>query len=67
MARTSERENKNVYWHSRDKMGLTREEASDLLETIPPERVARIEYEQFLLHPDEVLLMAEKYKEPIRN
>ena len=28
-------------------MGLTREEASDLLETIPPERVARIEYEQF--------------------
>lgn len=65
MARTSERENKNVYWQARDKMGLTREEASDLLETIPPERVARIEYEQFLPHPDEVLVMAEKYKEPM--
>lgn len=38
MARTSERENMNVYWHSGDKMGLTREEASDLLETIPPRK-----------------------------
>lgn len=65
MARTSRKDDKNVYWQARDKMGLTREEASDLLETIPPERVARIEYEQFLPHPDEVLVMAEKYKEPM--
>lgn len=65
MARTSTKDDKNVYWQARDKMGLTREEASDLLETIPPERVARIEYEQFLPHPDEVLLMSEKYKEPM--
>ena len=65
MARTSGREDKNVYWQARDKMGWTREEAGDHLETIPPERVARIEYEQFLPHPDEVLVMAEKYKEPM--
>ena len=65
MARTSRKDDQNVYWQARDKMGLTREEASDLLETIPPERVARIEYEQFLPHPDEVLVMAEKYKEPM--
>ncbi len=65
MARTSAREDKNVYWQARDKMGLTREEASELLETMPPERVARIEYEQFLPHPDEVLLMSEKYKDPM--
>ncbi|MBR4057651.1 MAG: XRE family transcriptional regulator [Oscillospiraceae bacterium] len=63
MARTSARDDKNVYWQARDKMGLTREEASELLETMPPERVARIEYEQFLPHPDEVLLMSEKYKD----
>ena len=65
MARSSGREEKNVYWQAREKMGLTREEASDLLGTIPPERVARIEYEQFLPHPDEVLLMSEKYKDPM--
>ena len=65
MARASGREDKNVYWQARDKMGWTREEAGDHLETIPPERVARIEYEQFLPHPDEVLVMAEKYKEPM--
>lgn len=65
MARASTKDDKNVYWQARDKMGLTREEASDLLETIPPERVARIEYGQFLPHPDEVLIMSEKYRDPM--
>ena len=65
MARTTQRDEKNVYWQARENMGLTRDAASDLLETIPPERIARIEYEQFLPHPDEVLLMAEKYRDPM--
>ena len=65
MACISARDGKNVYWKAREKMGLTREGASELLETMPPERVARIEYEQFLPHPDEVLLMSEKYREPM--
>lgn len=65
MARISARDGKNAYWKAREKMGLTREGASELLETMPPERVARIEYEQFLPHPDEVLLMSEKYREPM--
>lgn len=65
MARASSKEEKNVYWQARDKMGWTREQASDKLKTIPPERVARIEYEQFLPHLDEVLLMAEQYKDPM--
>lgn len=65
MARTSTEENKNVYWQAREAMGLTREGASELLETIPPERINRIEKEVFSPHPDEVLLMAEKYKAPM--
>ena len=62
MARTSARDNKNVFWQAREAMGLSREAASELLETIPPERIERIETEKFMPHPDEVLLMAEKYK-----
>ena len=65
MARVSTKENKNVYWQAREAMGLSREAASEVLETIPPERIERIENEKFLPHPDEVLLMAERYKCPI--
>ena len=45
-------------------MELTRETASELLESISPERIEKIENERSLPHPDEVLLMAEKYKQP---
>lgn len=62
MARVSTKENKNMYWQAREAMGLSREAASEVLETIPPER---IENEKFLPHPDEVLLMAERYKAPM--
>lgn len=64
MARASTRDNKNVFWHTREALGLSREAASELLETIPPERIERIETKKFMPHPDEVLLMAEKYKAP---
>ena len=65
MARVSTKENKNLYWQAREAMGLSREAASEVLETIPPERIERIENEKFLPHPDEVLLMAERYKAPM--
>ena len=65
MARISTKENKNVYWQAREVMGLSREAASEVLETIPPERNERIKNEKFLPHPDEVLLMAERYKAPM--
>ena len=68
MARLSTKENKNVYWQAREAMGLSREAASELLETIPPERIERIENEKSLPLPDEVKIMAGKYKEPdLRN
>ncbi len=64
MARVSTKENKNIYHKTREALQLTREEASDLLESISPERIEKIENERSLPHPDEVLVMAEKYKQP---
>lgn len=64
MGRASTKENKNIYHISREELGLTREKASDLLEVIPPERIEKIENEKSLPHPDEVLVMSEKYKKP---
>lgn len=64
MARTSTKENKNIYHKTRETLQLTRETASELLESISPERIEKIENERSLPHPNEVLLMAEKYKQP---
>lgn len=64
MARVSTKENKNIYQRTREGLSLTREAASDLLEGITPERIEKIENERTMVHPDEVLLMAEKYKQP---
>ena len=64
MGRVSVKENKNVYQLRREELGLSREKASELLETMPPERIEKIESEKSLPHPDEVLLMSEAYKMP---
>lgn len=64
MARKSTRENKNIYQRTRESLDLTREEASDLLVTMAPERIEKIENERTMPHPDEVLLMSDKYKQP---
>lgn len=64
MARRSTKENKNVYQTTRENLDLTREEASELLETVSPERIEKIENERSLPYPDEVLLMSDKYKQP---
>ena len=64
MGRASVKENKNIYQKCREGLGLTREKAGDLLEVIPPERIEKIENERSSAHPDEVVIMAEKYKAP---
>ena len=64
MARVSTKANKNAYQTTREALQLTRETASELLESITPERIEKIEHERSLPHPDEVLVMAEKYKKP---
>jgi len=64
MARKSTKENKNIYQRTRECLGLTREEASELLVTMSPERIEKIESERSMPHPDEVLLMSDQYKHP---
>lgn len=64
MGRASVKENKNIYQLCREELGLTRDKASELLETMTPERIEKIESEKTLPHPDEVLLMSDKYKKP---
>ena len=64
MGRASVKENKNRYQLAREELGLSREKASDLLGTIPSERIEKIENEKSLPHPDEVLVMSQKYKKP---
>ena len=64
MARKSTKENKNIYQRTREGLGLTREEASDLLGTMSPERIEKIENERSMPPPDEVLLMSDQYQQP---
>ena len=64
MGRASTKENKNKYQLLREELGLSREKASELLEVISPERLEKIENERSAPHPDEVLLMSQKYRKP---
>ena len=64
MARTSTRENKNIYQRTREGLELTRVQASELMVTMSPERIEKIENERSMPHPDEVLLMSDQYKQP---
>ena len=64
MGRKSVKQNKNEYQIARESLGLSREAAADLLEYISDDRIEKIENEKSVVRPDEVLLMAEKYKAP---
>ncbi|MBQ8539916.1 MAG: helix-turn-helix domain-containing protein [Clostridia bacterium] len=60
--------NENIYKETRKSLGLSRDDASKLLGVITPERLERIENNKFPIQPDEVCVMADKYKEPsLRN
>ena len=65
MPRISTKENKNIYQTTREELILSREAASELMDTISPERLVRIEGDSFLPHPEEVLEMAKGYKKPM--
>ena len=59
MARASTKENKNIYFRQREQRGLTRDEASELMDGLTADRIEKIENERSLPHPDEVLMMSE--------
>ena len=64
MGRASVRQNKTKFQLVREELGLSRERAAELLETVSPERIEKIESEKCAPYPDEVLTMAQKYKRP---
>ena len=64
MSKASDKEAKSIYQSFREELNLSRDKASELLESISPERIERIENGKFPAHPDEVVIMAEKYKAP---
>lgn len=64
MGRKSTKENKNIYQISREAVSLTREAAAEQLIFVSSDRIEKIESEKFLPHPDEVLAMADCYKNP---
>ena len=64
MGRKSTKENKNIYQTSREAVELTREAASEQLQFISSDRIEKIENEKSLPHPDEILAMADCYKNP---
>ena len=65
MGKKSTKENKNVYQLNRERLELTREKASELLESVTSDRIEKIESGKSLPHPDEVLAMAKCYQNPL--
>ena len=65
MGRRSTRKNKSIYQTSREAAGLTREAAEETLVFVSADRIDRIERGVSAPHPDEVLAMAEGYKDPV--
>lgn len=64
MGRASKKENKNRYQLAREELGLTREEAGELLRVITPDRIEKIENERIEPQPYDVLVMSQGYKRP---
>ena len=64
MGKVSIKENKTKYHIAREELGLTRADASELLEVISEDRIERIENERSIPQPEEILIMAQKYKKP---
>lgn len=64
MGRKSVKENKNIYQISREQINLSRDTASEKLGFISSDRIEKIENEKTLPHPEEVLAMADVYKNP---
>ena len=54
----------NVYYQARKRNGLTREKASELMDTISESRLERIEYGTANTLPEDVVEMAAAYNQP---
>lgn len=64
MGRISTKENKTLYQLAREKIGLSREKASEIT-GIEPSKIERIENEKTQINPYDVYDMATAYKDPM--
>lgn len=64
MGRKSTKENKSIYQVCREQAGYTREQASEKMAYISPERIEKIENYKTKAQQEDVLAMAECYKTP---
>ena len=64
MGRKSNKEDKSVYQEMREKLGLTREKASELIGFISPAKLEKIENGKVSVQPEDVIAMADCYKAP---
>ncbi len=64
MGRKSTKENKNIYQIIRENAELTRDAAAEKLAFISSDRIEKIENERSAPHPEEILAMADCYKNP---
>jgi transcriptional regulator with XRE-family HTH domain len=64
MGKKSIKENKNIYFETRDKLGLSRAQASELMEGISESSLEKMETGKTSIYPEDVVLMAKAYKRP---
>ena len=64
MGKESIKENKNIYFESREAAGLTRAQASELIGTISESRIEKLETGKTAIVPEDVVDMALAYKKP---
>lgn len=64
MGKKSVKENKNAYQLARESCNYTRDQASELMDTVSSDRIEKIENERSFPHPEEILEMSKCYKEP---
>ena len=64
MGKKSIKENKNVYQLAREAMDYTRDKAAEEMGYVSSDRIEKIESEKTRPQPEDVILMAEAYKNP---
>ena len=64
MGKRSTKDNKNIYFQSRENAGLTRAQASELMGYVSESRIEKIENDSTPAQPADVVAMAEVYKNP---
>lgn len=64
MGKRSIREDKNIFFESREEAGLTRAQASELLGGISDSSLEKMETGKTSIYPEDVVAMARAYKKP---